>query len=82
LFFWLEIEDSAKPNKRTKSSSLDLFAKKVSISLKDLNLRGYKIPFSIIDYCRASNSGNFYTVIIERLAIRKFQFFFTPTTPK
>ena len=67
LFFCLDA-------KEPKNQDLDLFAKKVVISLKDLNLRGYEVVSSIVDYCRASDTKSFLTL--------HFNFFLTQKSPK
>ena len=61
--------------KVTKKSRLDLFAKKLKFLLrKFLNLRGYSSLASNLDCCRASDKRNFWVLLIDNLAVKKFQF--------
>ena len=51
--------------KNQKNQDLDLFAKKWKfLQRKSPNLRGSEVLASNKDYCRASDKGDFYTIII------------------
>ena len=54
LFFYFSFESS-----KLRFQDLDLFAKKVYIPLKDLNLRGTTIVFLKLKFGRASDKKSF-----------------------
>ena len=76
LFFCLE-------TKEPKVQDLDLFTKKWLFLLRKFpNLRGLIVSSSMIGFGRASNTGNFYMLLIGNWGWKKLPFLLTQKSPK